>query len=91
MQASIGDLRHRTKEILRALERGEDVSIFSRGRLKGVIKPARTRSRVKVREHPFFGMMSALLGQREALSRDPGTETEGVSAIAAGGRQAVHP
>ncbi len=67
MQASVGDLRRRTKEILRALERGEDVSILSRGRLKGVIKPARTRSRVKVREHPFFGMMSAIRAPGELM------------------------
>ena len=57
MKASIVDLRYRMNEVLRALERQEDVCIVSRGKLKGVIKPANGRPRIKVREHPFFNML----------------------------------
>ncbi len=58
MKASIVDLRYRMSDVLRALERNEDVSILSRGQLKGVIKPVHAKSRRKVRDHPFFGMLT---------------------------------
>jgi hypothetical protein len=44
------------KEVMKALDRNEDVSILCRGKLKGVIKPAKGKSKRKVSEHPFFGM-----------------------------------
>jgi len=50
------DLRYRMNEVLRALERNEEVRILSRGKLKGVIKPVNGKPRMKVREHPFFNM-----------------------------------
>ena len=56
MKASVVDLRYRMNDVLKALERNEPVSILSRGRLKGVIKPVRDQTKVKVREHPFFNM-----------------------------------
>lgn len=56
MKASVVDLRYRMNEVLKALERNEDVSIMSRGRLKGVIKPVRGKSGIKVSDHPFFNM-----------------------------------
>jgi antitoxin (DNA-binding transcriptional repressor) of toxin-antitoxin stability system len=56
MKASIVDLRYHMNEVLRALERREDVCIVSRGKLKGVIKPADGKPRMKVRDHPFFNM-----------------------------------
>ncbi len=59
MKASIVDLRYRMNDILRALERNEDVSILSRGRLKGVIKPAGGDTSLRVQEHPFFNMLTA--------------------------------
>jgi hypothetical protein len=57
MKASIVDLRYHMNEVLRALERNEDVCILSRGKLKGVIKPANGKRSMKVREHPFFNML----------------------------------
>ena len=39
---------------MKALDRNEDVSILCRGKLKGVIKAARGKSKRKVSEHPFF-------------------------------------
>jgi len=41
---------------LKALDRNEDVRILCRGKLKGVIKAARGKSKRKVSEHPFFNM-----------------------------------
>jgi antitoxin (DNA-binding transcriptional repressor) of toxin-antitoxin stability system len=59
MKASIVDLRYHMNEVLRALERNEEVRILSRGKLKGVIKPVNGKRRMKVREHPFFNMLES--------------------------------
>ncbi|GAB6044028.1 hypothetical protein [Endothiovibrio diazotrophicus] len=56
MKASVVDLRYRTAEILKALERNEPVTVLYHGRVKGVIHPAGERCAGKVKEHPFFGM-----------------------------------
>ena len=59
MKASIVDLRYRMNDVLRALDREEDVTITQHGKVRGVIAPIRSRKAVKVEEHPFFGMRSA--------------------------------
>jgi hypothetical protein len=56
MKASVVDLRYRMSEVLKALDRNEDVSILCRGKLKGVIRAAKQESKRKVAEHPFFNM-----------------------------------
>jgi hypothetical protein len=58
MKASTLDLRRRTGEILRALDRNETITILYRGRKKGVIYPAAgaRRTAARVSEHPAFGM-----------------------------------
>ena len=57
MKASVLDLRRRMKDILRALERNESVTLFYRGRPNGIIQPlAGTKARGKVRDDPAFGM-----------------------------------
>ncbi len=58
MRASIVDLRRKTAEILRALDRGERVTIVCRGKVKGTIVPASAKNAAKVRveDHPAFGM-----------------------------------
>ncbi|MGE4295016.1 MAG: hypothetical protein AB7E49_04885 [Campylobacterales bacterium] len=57
MEASVVDLRYKTKEIIRALDRNEKVEIFYRGVLKGSIEPAAPKkTRKSAAEHPFFGM-----------------------------------
>ena len=56
MKASVVDLRYRMSEVLKALDRNEDVSIMCQGKLKGVIKAAKEKSKCKVSEHPFFNM-----------------------------------
>ncbi len=56
MKASIVDLRYKTKEILRALEARESVSIYYHGKLKGTIVPPGPAKKFDARKHPFFGM-----------------------------------
>ncbi len=56
MKATVVDLRYRMNEILKALDRNEDVSILCRGKLKGIIKAVRGTSEQKVSDHPFFNM-----------------------------------
>jgi len=58
MKASIVDLRYKTNDILKALDRNESVTVLYHGKVKGIIKPAREKSELKVKEHPFFGMCS---------------------------------
>ena len=56
MEASIVDLRYKTKEVLRALDRNEEVRILYRGKMKGRIVPERDSDKtVKSEAHPFFG------------------------------------
>ena len=55
MHASVMDLRKRMREIIRALERNENVTLFYRGKKKGVIHPHRDTTARKVEEHRFFG------------------------------------
>lgn len=56
MKASVVDLRYRMNEVLKALDRNEDVKILYRGKLKGVIKAARGKSKRRISDHPFFNM-----------------------------------
>lgn len=65
MKASIVDLRYKSAEILKALERNEDVTVMYHGKVKGVITPVRQDKELKVREHPFFGMHAEVSVQSE--------------------------
>ncbi len=56
MKASIVDLRYKTKDILKALERNESVTVLYHGKVRGVINPVKEKSVTKVKDHPFFGM-----------------------------------
>jgi hypothetical protein len=56
MKASVVDLRYKTKAILKALEARETVSIYYHGKLKGTIIPSPAPRKMKVQDHPFFGM-----------------------------------
>ncbi len=56
MKASIVDLRYKTSDILKALDRNENVTVLYHGKVKGIIKPAREKTISKVTDHPFFGM-----------------------------------
>ncbi len=59
MRASIVDLRYRMKDVLRALDRNERVTVTYRGKVKGVIVPKGENTgefKRQMRQHPFFGM-----------------------------------
>ena len=56
MKASIVDLRYKTNEILKALDKNESVEVLYHGKLKGIIEPVKNTNSTKVKEHPFFNM-----------------------------------
>ena len=56
MKASVVDLRYRMNEILKAIDRNEEVTILYHGKVKGVIKPKISRARRRISDHPFFNM-----------------------------------
>ena len=57
MKASFLDLRRRMREVLRALDRNEPVTILYRGKEKAILVPAHNRGeRQRVAEHHAFGM-----------------------------------
>ena len=55
MDASVVDLRYKTREILKALDRRESVNILYHGKLKATISPAGAATQASLAEHPFFG------------------------------------
>lgn len=56
MNASIVDLRYRTRKILDALARRERVNLLYRGKLTGRIVPVKPSASFDAARHPFFGM-----------------------------------
>lgn len=59
MRASFLDLRKRSGDILRALERNEPVTVLYRGRPKAIMQPigpAGERGLAKAAEHAAFGL-----------------------------------
>ncbi len=58
MEAKIVDLRYRMKDVLKALDKNEEVKVLYHGKLKGIIVPAKKDTHKKVTDHPFFGMSS---------------------------------
>ena len=58
MNASIVDLRYKTKQILAALDRQETVSVLYHGKLKGRLVPAVSADRKKVQDSAFFRMLA---------------------------------
>lgn len=57
MKASIIDLRYKMKDVIKALDRKEEVTILYHGKAKGVIVPVKNKKQKKVKDHPFFGML----------------------------------
>lgn len=43
-------------DILKALDRNESVTVLYHGKVKGIIKPVREKTKSKIKDHPFFGM-----------------------------------
>lgn len=56
MKATILDLRRRMADVLRAIDRGESVTVLYRGKEKAVLVPAEAKPAVSAAAHPAFGM-----------------------------------
>jgi hypothetical protein len=58
MKATFLDLRKRSREIVKALDRNQSVTLFYRGKAKGVIVPASIppEKTVSAMSHQAFGM-----------------------------------
>jgi len=56
MQATIVDLRYHMNDVLKALDRNEDVDILYRGKTRGVLVAKVERTAGRVTGHPFFNM-----------------------------------
>lgn len=59
MEATIVDLRYHMNDVLKALERRENVTVLYRGKVTGVIRPAAGTSVRGMRDHAFFGSRPA--------------------------------
>ena len=57
MEASVIDLRYKMKEVIKALDRNEEVKVLYHGKIKGVIIPANLKVARGIKKHPFFGML----------------------------------
>ena len=68
MKASVVDLRYRMNEILKAIDRNEEVTILYHGKVKGIIKPNLSRGRRRISDHPFFNMCPSRKAVREVMA-----------------------
>ena len=59
MKATVVDLRYKMNDVLKALDRNEEVTVLYRGKVKGTLIPSGKKSQQKIKDHPFFGMLSA--------------------------------
>jgi antitoxin (DNA-binding transcriptional repressor) of toxin-antitoxin stability system len=68
MKATIVDLRYRMKDVLRAIDRGETVTVLYRGKEKARLVPIPAKSSLsKASDHPACGMWAG----REDLADPP--------------------
>jgi len=56
MKTNAVDLRRNMKDIMRAVERNEPVTVLYHGKEKAMIRPIEQTSASSVRNHAFFGM-----------------------------------
>ncbi len=58
MEASVLDLRYKMRDILRALNKREKVTILYHGKKKAELIPLKSKSNLKTSQHPIFGMIN---------------------------------
>jgi prevent-host-death family protein len=57
MKATVLDLRYRTKDVLKAVERGETVTVLYRGKEKArILPPPSEKQRTSLRTDEAFGL-----------------------------------
>ncbi len=59
MKATVVDLRYKISDILKALDRDEDVEILYHGKTKGIIVPVSGKTAMLVKDHLFFNMAAS--------------------------------
>ncbi|HPQ66939.1 MAG TPA: type II toxin-antitoxin system Phd/YefM family antitoxin [bacterium] len=69
MKATVVDLRYHMNDVLKALDRNEDVDILYRGKRKGVLTATADRTATKVEKHPFFNMRSSKRSVETEMNR----------------------
>ena len=69
MKATVVDLRYRMNDVLRALDRNEEVSILYHGKTKGVLRAGTTGTGGRVADHPFFKMRPSSDSVTEQMER----------------------
>jgi len=57
MKTNAVDLRRNMKDIMRAVERNEPVTVLYHGKEKAMLRPIEQTSASSVRSHAFFGMI----------------------------------
>ena len=68
MKATVVDLRYHMNEVLKALDRNEQVSVLYHGKVKGVITPAGNTTATRVTNHPFFKMRTTTTSVDKVMS-----------------------
>ena len=58
MKATVVDLRYKMNDVLKALDRNEEVTVLYHGKIKGIIVPVHMKENRKMTDHPFFGMLA---------------------------------
>lgn len=69
MEATVVDLRYHMNDVLKALERSENVTVLYRGKVKGIIRPAARVSALRLRNHAFFGSRASRESVEKTVER----------------------
>ncbi len=69
MKATVVDLRYKMSDVLKALDRNENVEILYHGKTKGTIVAHQQPRSSKVTEHPFFNMLHSKYSVEEELEK----------------------
>ena len=56
VKATVVDLRYKMNDVVKALDRNEEVTVLYRGKIKGTLVPVNKDNQAKIADHPFFGM-----------------------------------
>ncbi len=67
MKATIVDLRYRMNDVLKALDRNEEVTILYRGKEKGILKASGGKRKGRVESHPFYCMREGKVAVHDEL------------------------
>ncbi|MBI4598264.1 MAG: type II toxin-antitoxin system Phd/YefM family antitoxin [Candidatus Omnitrophica bacterium] len=69
MRASIVELRYRMHDVLKALDRNEEVRIVYHGKLKGILRSSTRHAARRIVQHPFFNMRQGRQTVREEMEK----------------------